>query len=327
VKEQWLKKTGDQVNVLNRKITMTSRGIETEADPRHVNLIVEEMGATKPITSTLPRDDGEGGEVVDKEEVDKADLDIYENGVKVEEELKLNNKDKVKTKDEIDDSVKARKYRANAARLNYLSQDRIDLRHASKVIARGMAKPTEQDWARLKHVARYLMGRPRMKTVYGWGQADSTAKVFSDSDWAGDRRDRRSTSGGVIMIGGHCIKHWSKIQGVTAQSSGEAELYAAVRAASDAIGIKSQAEDLGMKIDIELNVDAKAAIGMMNREGLGTTRHVEVKWFWIQEAVRQNRISLKKVSTLKNPADLGTKILDPGVSRAFCELVGSEFVR
>ena len=189
-----------------------------------------------------------------------------------------------------------------------------------------MARPTEADWKRLEHVARYIMGRPRMKATYAWGQADTVLKAYSDSDWAGDRRDRRSTSGGVVMLGGHCLKHWSKIQGVTAQSSGEAELYAAVRAASDAIGIQSQAADLGIIVDIELNVDAKAAMGMMNREGLGTTRHVEVKWFWIQEAIRQKRLILKKVHTLKNMADLGTNILDPAVSREFCEMTGNEFV-
>ena len=33
--------------------------------------------------------------------------------------------------------------------------------------------------------------------------------VFSDSDWAGCRRTRRSAAGGALMIGGHLIKHWS----------------------------------------------------------------------------------------------------------------------
>ena len=31
-------------------------------------------------------------------------------------------------------------------------------------------------------------------------------KVFTDSDWASDVETRKSTSGGIITIGEHCLK-------------------------------------------------------------------------------------------------------------------------
>ena len=62
--------------------------------------------------------------------------------------------------------------------------------------------------------------------------------AYADSDYAGCIKTRKSTSGGAIMIGNHCIKSWSSTQSVIALSSGEAELYSLVKATSQAIGIK-----------------------------------------------------------------------------------------
>ena len=53
--------------------------------------------------------------------------------------------------------------------------------------------------------------------------------LYTDSDWAGDKETRRSTSGGCLMLGQHVISHWSKSQSNIALSSGEAELNAAVK--------------------------------------------------------------------------------------------------
>ena len=46
--------------------------------------------------------------------------------------------------------------------------------------------------------------------------------LLVDSDWGGGK-ERKSTSGGVWMLGGHCIKTWSASQGAYALSSAEAE--------------------------------------------------------------------------------------------------------
>ncbi len=50
--------------------------------------------------------------------------------------------------------------------------------------------------------------------------------AYSDSDWAGCLRTRRSTSGGVMTLDHSTVGHWSRTQAVVALSSGEAEYYA-----------------------------------------------------------------------------------------------------
>ena len=59
----------------------------------------------------------------------------------------------------------------------------------------------------------------------------SVIRVFSDSDWAGFPRTRKSTGGGVMMFRGVAVKHWSSTQGSISLSSGEAEYKALVKAA------------------------------------------------------------------------------------------------
>ena len=83
-------------------------------------------------------------------------------------------------------------------------------------------------------MARYLVNRRRVIWRFRWQTEVERCYVASDSDWGGNRQDRRSTSGGVWMFGEHCIKTWSATQGAVALSSAEAEFYAMIEAVTRA---------------------------------------------------------------------------------------------
>ena len=89
----------------------------------------------------------------------------------------------------------------------------------------------------MKKVARFLVTKKRVVWNFGWQTEPRDAYAASDSDWGGDTRDRRSTSGGIWMMGEHCIKTWSATQHAIALSSAEAELYGVVRGATEALGM------------------------------------------------------------------------------------------
>ena len=135
------------------------------------------------------------------------------------------------------------------------------------------------------------------------------AETYVDSDWAGCRKSRKSTSGGVIYLGGVAVRGWSSNQSVIALSSGEAEYYAALKGASAALGFQSMLKDLGMKVSVVLYTDSSAARGIIHRAGLGKLRHLETGYLWLQAAVRQKRLQVRKVLGTENPADLMTKHL------------------
>ena len=169
----------------------------------------------------------------------------------------------------------ATRYRAITARLNFLALDRPDLQYPLKECSRVMSAPKNCHWEMLKRIARYLLHTPRLVHVYRWQDMPTFIAAFSDSDWAGCRETRKSTSGGCFMHGSHLLKAYSKTQQTIALSSGEAEFYLMVKAASEAMGLQAMAKDFGKAMAPWLYVDASAALGVAQRVGLGKVRHLE----------------------------------------------------
>ena len=95
-----------------------------------------------------------------------------------------------------------------------------------------------------------------------------------------------------------------------ALSSAEADLTGICRGASHAIGLRSIAEDLGVKLELEIKTDAAAAIGVCRRRGLGKIRHLHTADLWVQDKVRTKDFILSKVGGAANPADILTNHVD-----------------
>ena len=110
-----------------------------------------------------------------------------------------------------------------------------------------MSAPTVFGMLALKHLARYLIGARRVDSKYIYQEEYEDISIWTDSDWAGDRIERKSTSGGVVMLGNHCIKTWSSIQKTVALSSAEAEYVAMVKGGSIGLGIRSMLSDFEIR--------------------------------------------------------------------------------
>ena len=273
-----------EVRVLNRVLRWTEGGVEYEVDPRHVEIILKELNieSCKPVSTPGTKDEGHA------KEGDQAQSNVSE---------KLN-------------AHKHVVYQARVARGNYLSPDRPDIAFAAKELARSMSSPTQGDWERLKRLARYLKGRPRVVSKFQWQRATGTLGIFTDADWAGDKRERKSTSVGCIMVGNHLLKGWAKTQTLIALGSGESELYATLRAASEGLGLIAIAKELSITMRGEVWSDASAALGIIERKGLGKTQHIGTGFLWIQQTAAERRLQFGKVLGRDNPADLFTKYFD-----------------
>ena len=178
--------------------------------------------------------------------------------------------DKEWEKEENEDRLaawEATRYRALAARLNYLAADRPDIQFAVKCTCQCMSDPTRGGWKKVKRIGRYLRGRPRLVLHYPWQKEADTITVFSDSDWAGCRSTGKSPSGGIIVRGRHMLKSWSSTQRTVALSSGEAELTAMVRATSEGLGVRSLWKEWGQEVALEVYGDSNAALGIVKRRG------------------------------------------------------------
>ena len=130
-----------------------------------------------------------------------------------------------------------------------------------------MSSPTEASQGALKRLGRYLLGHKRVVYKYPFQRADCI-DVYSDTDWSGCPRTRRSTSGGCIMIGKHCLLTWSSTQPSVTLSSAEAEFYGLVKAAGAGLGHQSLMSDLSINLPVMAWADSSVALGIASRSGL-----------------------------------------------------------
>ncbi len=135
-----------------------------------------------------------------------------------------------------------RYYRQIVGRLQWLCPIRPDICFSVKELARNLNAPTKESEAQVKHLLRYLKGTQNYQFVlrpqYPGDQKSIEIEAFSDSDWAGCSKTRKSTSGFILQIFGTTIHFGSRTQSIHALSSGEAELYALGTSTSEALHIK-----------------------------------------------------------------------------------------
>ena len=100
--------------------------------------------------------------------------------------------------------TESRRVRRSIARVNFMSQDRPDLCCAARILSKHMSSPTEGTRLALQHVIRYLKGHRRCgnQIVASIPSDDYVLSGFCDSDWANNKADRKSCSGGLMVIGG-----------------------------------------------------------------------------------------------------------------------------
>ena len=288
-----------EIKILNRMIRIDEEGLSYEADPRHHEIILDDLklANAKGVVTPGTKDEAKG---------------------RLEEEPLQPPEDTG--------------YRAVCARSNYLAQDRSDLLFSSKECSRRMAAPTKGDKVKLKRIGRYLVDHGRVVTYYPWqwqprGKQEQTWKVtaYSDSDWAGCSDSRKSTSGGLLMVGRQWIKSWSRTQALVALSSGEAELYAMVKASAELLGLLSLLRDWGIETDGEVMGDAAACLGIIQRKGLGRLRHIQTNYLWVQQRAALKELTYNKVKGAVNPADFMTKYLSKGEIEKHMRFMGCHF--
>ena len=217
----------------------------------------------------------------------------------------------VKREDEIEETellegAEATEFRSLAALGNYISLDRVDVSFSVKELAQRMARPRAGDVPGLKRLARYLAEFPECRSLFHWQSGPTEVSVYTDSDWAGCTRTRRSTSGGIILLGSHLVMHWSRTQQTVALSSCEAELNAMNKGGTEGLGLKHLLESCGVSVPVVLRTDASAAKGVVERAGAGKVKHLSVKQLWAQDQVARGALHVAKVPRAYNASDLLT---------------------
>jgi hypothetical protein len=199
-----------------------------------------------------------------------------------------------------------RQFRSVLGKAIWTLPERPDTAYCVKELSRLLGNMNEHAWVRAKHLLRYLQGTRGAYLRLGGGfEKVNEVSVFSDSNWAAGPT-RRSTSGGCIFVHGCLITSWARTQPSIALSSCEAEVVALSEAAKEAILVRNVLKEIGFDYCIVAYVDSSSARALCLKRGVGRMKHLDTRFLWLQDLVRDKQLTVEKIATLVNPADVPT---------------------
>uniref|UniRef100_A0A6N2MRA1 Integrase catalytic domain-containing protein n=1 Tax=Salix viminalis TaxID=40686 RepID=A0A6N2MRA1_SALVM len=200
-------------------------------------------------------------------------------------------------------------YQRLVGKLIYLSHTWPDIVYAVSVVSQFMHSPGEEHMKVVYRILRYIKSAPGRGLLFSKKEVQDI-KGYTDSDWAGNQTDRRSTSGYFTFVEGNLVTWRSKKQKVVARSSAEAEFRGMAHGVCELLWIKHVLQDLGIDYEtsMDLHCDNKAAIEIAhNPVQHDRTKHVEVDWHFIKENLDQKIIQFPFVWSEDQLADILTK--------------------
>jgi hypothetical protein len=217
-------------------------------------------------------------------------------------------------------SYEHEQYRSIVGLLLYASIiTRIDISFITSSLARYVAKPMNYHLTAARRVLRYLKGQNDYQLLFGPSNKIHSnnridpfdVTIYTDSDWAQERDDRKSNGGWILMVNGRPIVWQCKKQKTTALSSSEAELYSLVEGVREALYIKQWLEfymNRDPSLSVTIKCDNSGANEMADHKtDHGRTKHIDLRYFFVREHVAKQSIKMIYVPTNENLADLLTK--------------------
>ena len=167
----------------------------------------------------------------------------------------------------------------------------------------------EIHWHAALRVLAYLKHAPGRELLY---QHHGHLRIegYSDSSYAGDRGDQKSTSGFCILVGGNLVTWRSQKQRVVSLSSAEAEYRGMTHTSSEMLWVRSLLQEHGFPVQeaMPMYCDNQATIFIANNPTFHErTKHIEIDCHAIRDRVFAGLISTPHVGTTNQLADIFTK--------------------
>lgn len=200
---------------------------------------------------------------------------------------------------------------------------RPDILFAVSFLSRYSSEPKDKHWTAAMRILRYLRGSINLGIEFV--ASDSLdLDCYTDADWGGDLSDRKSTSGVICLLSNGPILFKSKKQTVVAQSTTEAEYYAANLGVREILGTKNLLDELGVKItNTTLNSDNQSAIKLIkNSEYHQNTKHISIREHLIRDHYKKGLFQLNYVTSEEQKADMLTKSLTPTMHQNMIKKIG-----
>ncbi|CAE7512900.1 unnamed protein product [Symbiodinium natans] len=219
------------------------------------------------------------------------------------------------------DEAKASKFRSAVGIGLYISADRYDVCFAVRMLSAYMQNPTELAWRCAIRMVQYLVTTQDYATLVKPGPPGTSIlspnaggshllEVYSDADWSGNKKHRRSIGSASYTFDGACVYHSCRTQKVVSLSSMESEWYAAISSTCQGVYLQAVIRFLTCEDCIlVVRLDNAAARQFGHRQGVGRAKHIQGRLLWLQSWVQQKLVRLLAVPTALNLGDLSTKSL------------------
>ena len=224
-------------------------------------------------------------------------------------EMKPSSYDSEKTGDSSDEL----KYREIIGSLVYaMTCTRLDLSYIVTKLSQHLSCPDNGDWILLKHVFQYIQGTLDFKLSFHKNDKDIKVVAYCDADWASSLDERRSITGHLFMVSdeGPAISWKSKKQASVALSTCEAE-YMALSSTCQEVSYLTRFLENIMHADfrpVEIRSDNQGAIALVkNPVKHHKSKHIDIRYHFIRNYLKEDKISLSYVPSDKNVADIFTK--------------------
>jgi len=216
------------------------------------------------------------------------------------------------SKSEEEQDVDPTQYRRLIGSLRYLCNTRPDLAFSVGIASRFMERPKVSHLAAVKRILRYVKGTLGCGILFPASDMGRSCELlgYTDSNWCGDKDDRKSTAGYLFMFGKAPISWCSKKEPVVAHSSCEAEYIAASMCACQAVWLVNLCKEFDSSRNgaVLLLVDNISAIILAkNPIAHGRSKHIEMRFHYLRELVSSGQLRLGYCRSEEQVADLLTK--------------------
>jgi hypothetical protein len=216
-------------------------------------------------------------------------------------------------KNEVGKAANPTEYKHMIGCLMYMLATRPDMAFSVCLAARYMERPIEMHLVALKRILRYLKGTLNLGILYKCKtDKNLVLQGWSDSDYAGDHDDRKSTSGYIFTMGTSAICWSSKKQPIVTLSTTEAEFVSAASCACQCIWVRSILQHLNVKQDGStfINCDNSSSIKLSKNLILhGRCKHIDVRFHFLRDLNKEGTIELRYCRSQDQLADMMTKAL------------------
>ncbi|XP_042012477.1 secreted RxLR effector protein 161-like [Salvia splendens] len=185
---------------------------------------------------------------------------------------------------------------------------RPDIAYVVSCLSRYMSNPGPVHWEALIWLLRYLKNTSKYGLCYFRCEYGVKLTGYVDSNYVNDRDKRKSTTSYVFTVCRSCISWKSQLQHIVALSTTESEYIVITEAMKEAVWLNEVLSKLNfVKTPPVVFSDSQSAIQLCKNPVFhDRTKHIDVRFHYIRDIVEKNEVSLLKVHTDKNPADMGT---------------------